>query len=294
MPFPSETFVGMFPSELQMVGDELRAQGSQLTGYLSAQHKNDGSHGNVTAESLDVSDDTSLHGRLVLDGTTVDPNDSRFQVSITRETVAPSMELATLLVGQAPILELSSVDAPTTGLSPVLSLAAGGGARLQLRFDSAGSGVDALLFLQNGGMVQTNNGYKERNRTVAVGEWTAVPFSAGNFTASAGTWTVSSGNQATYKYTLVGKTMTLTWIINASSCSSAATLRLAIPGGFVAATTQQCSAFAISAGGARVPSLVTLAAGTAFVTLFADTNGSNFAISAGNAYSSGTVAFEVQ
>ncbi len=132
-----------------------------------------------------------------------------------------------------------------------------------------------------------------QGRSVAEGEWTDVAYAAGNFTASAGTWTVSSGNQAVYKYTLVGRKMTLAWIINSSSCSNAANMRLAIPGGFTPVTGQHCNIFSLSAGGARVSALAILTAAVAYVDIYATADAGNFAISASNLFTSGTITFQV-
>lgn len=53
------------------------------------------------------------------------------------------------------------------------------------------------------------NGLLERDRSVAMGEWINVAYSAGNFTAATGTWTVEEADQVTLKYTLIGKTAIL-------------------------------------------------------------------------------------
>jgi hypothetical protein len=46
-----------------------------------------------------------------------------------------------------------------------------------------------------------------------MGHWTAVPFNAANFTGASGmTWTVSSGNIITNRYTYIGKTMI--WLLS--------------------------------------------------------------------------------
>jgi hypothetical protein len=86
------------------------------------------------------------------------------------------------------------------------------------------------------------NSIRERNRTTALGEWTSVAFAAGNFTASGSmTWTVASGDQTTYAYTLIGKTMTLSFVIENSTVGGTGSteLRIAIPGGFTPAKTME-------------------------------------------------------
>jgi hypothetical protein len=62
-----------------------------------------------------------------------------------------------------------------------------------------------------------------------------VAHSAGNFTASTGTWTVASGDQATFSYIVVGNLMTIVLRLNTTTLSDATTwLYVAIPGGYEA------------------------------------------------------------
>lgn len=59
-------------------------------------------------------------------------------------------------------------------------------------------GSDALQF---------STGILERGRTVPLGEWTDVPYSAANFQGSSGmSWTVDASDVVTFRYTLIGKT----------------------------------------------------------------------------------------
>lgn len=78
-------------------------------------------------------------------------------------------------------------------------------------------------------------GLKERGRSTAIGEWTSVSYNSGDYTASAGTWTVDSGDVSYFKYTLVGKTMTVAFRIISTSTGvgMGSELRVAVPGGFV-------------------------------------------------------------
>lgn len=83
----------------------------------------------------------------------------------------------------------------------------------------------------------SENGYYERDRDVALGEWIAVPYSASNFRpapSSAATWTVDSADQATLAYTLIGNTMTVAFVINSTSISgfTASSVQIRIPGGY--------------------------------------------------------------
>jgi hypothetical protein len=90
-------------------------------------------------------------------------------------------------------------------------------------------------FVDNG-YIEAARGFRERQRPFNLGEWTAPPFAAEHFSGSDGTtWTVKPQNIETYAYTVVGKTMTLTWSIAASVIAARANpvLRLAIPDGYV-------------------------------------------------------------
>ena len=76
----------------------------------------------------------------------------------------------------------------------------------------------------------------------AVGAWTTVTFAAGNFTAQAGTWTVTAGQQTTYAYAVLGKTMVLAFCINGGTVSATPTyLAMAIPGGYSTVGDIRCT-----------------------------------------------------
>lgn len=146
----------------------------------------------------------------------------------------------------------------------------------------------------------TNQGpITERGRSKPMGEWTAVTYASGNFTAGgAQTWTVQSGDQAAYAYTLVGKTMVLTAQIVTSTIGGTPNpeLRIAVPGGFTIARAFTAPGFAIknSASSTTHESLlISGSAGAAYLSLYllgapnwpATTDATNIYI---------TVAFEVQ
>lgn len=68
------------------------------------------------------------------------------------------------------------------------------------------------------------------------GDWITPAFSAGNYTASASTWTVTTGEVTDYKYYLRGRA--LSFLVNVALSSvggGGLELRVAIPGGFTAA-----------------------------------------------------------
>lgn len=167
MPFPSETFVGQLSDWYAQ--KELRQYYALVTGFLAQEHRDDGSHGSITAEALTVSD-----------------------------------------------------------------------------------------------------GVVERGRSVAMGVWTDVAYAAGNFTASgAMTWTVGSGDQKTYAYTLVGDTMTLCFKVDGTTVGGTPStdLRIALPGGVTAARTTTGAFQYLDAGGAATPGYWQVDVGTAYLRL---------------------------
>jgi hypothetical protein len=59
MPFPGETFLDRIRSTLGTVSAEFEHLYAQLEGYLRTEHKDDGSHGDLTADSVTVAGDVS-------------------------------------------------------------------------------------------------------------------------------------------------------------------------------------------------------------------------------------------
>lgn len=135
----------------------------------------------------------------------------------------------------------------------------------------------------------------ERN-DAGMGWWQDVTYAAGNFTASAGAWTVDAGDQNLYRWTLVGKTMTLTWDIAATDVTVGGVLRLAIPGGFTAAKLAYGVHRASDNGAAHVMAVCrTPGAGVGYIELFPTAAGGAFAATAAdNTATAGTFSFEVQ
>lgn len=139
------------------------------------------------------------------------------------------------------------------------------------------------------------NGFKERGRTAKVMEWTTVSYAAGDFTASAGTWTVDSGDLLGFRYALSGKTMFVQFLIVTSDVSLATEkLKVRIPGGYTAAARFDNFGFAIDNGGtAEAATLTTAAGGTTIDCGLLD--GTNWAATAAdNTAITGEIFFEVQ
>jgi hypothetical protein len=110
-------------------------------------------------------------------------------------------------------------------------------------------------------------------------------FSAGDFTASAGSWTVDSGDVGDYSYILTDKMMTVWFSIITTDVSSAgAILRIAVPGGFTIASGVNCqNLIRVSDAGAAAAAGVCYAqGGVAYLQLYADLASTGFASTTGD------------
>lgn len=99
--------------------------------------------------------------------------------------------------------------------------------------DDAGSVQNNGLSVSRSGSVAAVGSVYERGRLTAMGEWTTIPFNAGNFFASSGTWTVGAGNVISLAYMLIGKTLLLIIYLTGTSLSATAgSLSMSLPSGF--------------------------------------------------------------
>lgn len=165
---------------------------------------------------------------------------------------------------------------------------------LMLTGITAGTVQMANGYFDYDGIISADSGFLERSRSALMGEWTDVAYNAANFTASAGTWTVDSGDQTTYAYTLVGKTMTVAFFISGTDVSSAASLRIAIPGGLTAAKAMRNPIQVIDAATYAVGFAAVAASGT-IIECFASIAGTTFGVTAADDTAViGQITFEVQ
>lgn len=115
-----------------------------------------------------------------------------------------------------------------------------------LTFKYAGMGTAGNDITWTTGLEVVAGALRERGRSVALGDWTAVAYSAGNFTTSGATaWTVDAADQVAFSYTLVGKTMVVSFQLDNTSVGSGApaALQIKIPGGFTAAKSLTVAGF---------------------------------------------------
>lgn len=137
-------------------------------------------------------------------------------------------------------------------------------------------------------------GFRERDRTVNVGEWTTPAYNAANFAGLGGTvvFTVFSTCVTTYEYSLVGKTMSVTFGLETTTIAgTGAILTIAIPGGFTSAKAAR-TVGAFDTGGARTAMTVVALAGSTTINLSRLDLG-NWAVGATNDFY-GQIFFEVQ
>jgi hypothetical protein len=125
------------------------------------------------------------------------------------------------------------------------------------------------------------------------GTWTDVPYSSGNFTASSGAWTVDSGDQITFAYTIVGETMHLKYYFATTSISATpVALIIPIPDGYQAANRRVVNTFfAVDAGVRYVGVAEVLANGT--VVSFYKLDGSTWSVSTDTAYVIGELTIPI-
>lgn len=314
MPFPAGTYIN------QIVDPAVRAEFEQLYslyfGYLSQEHKDDGSHGAITADSATVTGDGTFDGNVTADAdggpvevgafaapsaimsravNGIDLRVSTTGASASRWRIGASdggsnfrdLLFQDLVGALSPYTFRVFWDGTEYALEPngPLSLLRLGSNATSTRLTS----VDA-------GFVRALDGYLERGRTVKAGEWTTPAYNAANFTASAGTWTVDSGDVTTYAYTLVGKTMTVMFAISTTDVSAApAQLLIAIPGGFTAAKATRNPINVIDAGAAAALGFaIVQAAGTNIILVSNAAGGGWTTTAADNTHVFGQITFEIQ
>ena len=171
-----------------------------------------------------------------------------------------------------------------------------GGSNTQVQFNDSGvlGGDAGLTYDKTTDILSSIGGYKERSRTTPLGEWISVTYSAGNFTANGSmTWTVDSGDQQTYAYMLVGKTMILAFSIVTTTVGGVANnrLQLAIPGGF-SAKNEAWVPYRLT-NPAAASSFCRVSASATIVELFRDASAGNWTLGTDDTNVMGTITFEV-
>ena len=123
--------------------------------------------------------------------------------------------------------------------------------------------------------------------------WSAVTYASGNFTASAGTWTVSSGDVSAFRYVEIGKTMHVSLNLQTTTIATTAPaeLRVTVPNGRTIAGS--CSgSFVYYANGTYGSGLWSATSGT-YVSLFRDVPATVWPICTDLVYIYATMTFEI-
>ena len=132
---------------------------------------------------------------------------------------------------------------------------------------------------------------------LVTSEWTTPAFSAGNFTSDSGSWTVESGDVATYKYKIIDKMMFLVWEIRTTDVTGTpAQLRIAIPASKVSVNSEYAYAFSLD-NGTRAFAVAIVDAGGTYVRIHKATPAfANWTATGGAAdtYVYGNITFEIQ
>jgi hypothetical protein len=130
-------------------------------------------------------------------------------------------------------------------------------------------------------------GFTERGRTDKAGEWADDSLTLGS---SAGTFT---GTKVTFRHTLIGKTMWLSYVVSPGNLATAAaaTLTIAIPGGHTANVRMDNPPSVSIEGGTQVPTYAFVSAGGTVIN-FQKADGVDWAV--GAIALSGQIFFEIQ
>ena len=147
------------------------------------------------------------------------------------------------------------------------------------------------------GVAAFTAGLKERGRTALIGEWTNQAYASGEYTASASTWTVDSGDVTLNRYMLVGKTVTWQLTLAATDVGGTpAHLRVAVPGSLteVAALSRGGSCgYTADAGTVANQSSYWIMDASGYVKLFLFTGGNWTTTAADNTAITCTIVFEI-
>lgn len=167
--------------------------------------------------------------------------------------------------------------------------------------DYPSNDVDScIVFGQSGnfvdnGYIEASRGFRERRRAFNMGEWIPAPLAAGSFTGSgAMTWTVAPENIETYAYTVIGKTMTVSWFIAGSAVGGRTdeALQIAIPGGFLPNRRVRVPAGVVS-NGANVACIAEVSTNQSWIRIFMTADGQS-TYRAGPADVYGQITFEIK
>lgn len=128
------------------------------------------------------------------------------------------------------------------------------------------------------------------------GAWIDIAYAAGNFTASAGTWTVDAGDQVGFAYIVRDRSLAVTFNLQTTSVSNAGVvLNATIPNGYVIGGVGILNPIirASDAGAASVAAFCRIVPTATVLEMRSTTAGAAFAIAVNNTATIGTCEFPV-
>lgn len=274
MGLPALAFLEQLDEPLTTI---LKKFSAALNTFLKQEHKGDGTHSDVTADSITVTTLTAENETVTAMTVTGDLQVSG-NVGVTGAVASGSIVTQTVLAQTSvttPSIVGSGGQVAVTGSMLVSSFAAVTGA------------------VSSGTTLTAGTTISERGRTTPVGEWITPTFAAGDYTGGGG-WTVQSADRTTAAYTLIGKTLTYsTQLVTTSVTGGNPTLSILIPGSFTAAKVMANACAIISDNGTVTTGNVSVAAAGTTMNI-QRTDGANWAAAANTTTVVFTITFEIQ
>lgn len=168
--------------------------------WARVEHRDDGTHGAVTAESVTIAEELAVEGavtgNLRLEGLLIFSDDEAdLNVVLSRSTVS-----------SVPVLQFTGNVVPNTDNTYLVGMP-----------------------------TATIAGAYERGRSAAMGAYAAITFNAGNFSGNGGTWTVIAANQVSLTQARVGTSCRVNASIQNTNVAAGSTqLRITVPTALVA------------------------------------------------------------
>jgi hypothetical protein len=165
--------------------------------------------------------------------------DARLSANIPRLDASNTFQQWQLVSGSRPSWSLNDTQAPADARH---ILFINTNQRLEAQaLDDALALQRSLMSLNRSGDVVFGRDISEKNRPTPMGHWIDVPYSAANFGATGGAWTVPSGNVVRFSYMLVGKTAWLqVWIHGGTVSGTPTSLNLVLPWTILAGQSGPC------------------------------------------------------
>lgn len=224
------------------VRQELDSIQAQQTEWEQVEHDQDGHHTDMTATSIVVDDAGEFGGNV-----TVQANTTNESIVGVIPAAAPYRGVSGLDlqagVNRWVVGADSSAVATQHGFFLQDRQQAGIAYTLRIAWDSVNSKyilspevtypIDLGLAASGERFTDVHIGghIKQLGYLAGYGAWTDVTFAAGNFTASAGTWTLTSGDQILFRYMIIDKSLWMNFELRTTSTSAGMTteLRIALP-----------------------------------------------------------------